>query len=63
MVQLAELPQNAAHADGSVRKIRGNGFSRMLERGTRHVETWAENVAKRVNAYTFSIDDKTIPPR
>jgi EAL domain-containing protein (putative c-di-GMP-specific phosphodiesterase class I) len=24
------------------------------------VETWAENVAKRVNAYTFSIDDKTI---
>jgi len=28
-------------------------------RGAR-CEQWAENVAKRVNAYTFSIDDKTI---
>jgi multidomain signaling protein FimX len=33
----------------------------LLERGTaRDVETWAENVVKRVGEHTFAIDDKTL---
>jgi diguanylate cyclase (GGDEF)-like protein/PAS domain S-box-containing protein len=39
----------------------GNGFMVFLERGTaRDVETWAENVIKRVHEHTFAIDDKTL---
>jgi EAL domain-containing protein (putative c-di-GMP-specific phosphodiesterase class I) len=33
----------------------------LLERGTvRDVETWAENVVKRVGEHTFAVDDKTL---
>jgi len=61
MVQLAELLRTQLTPTDLCGRFGGNGFLVMLERGTaRDVETWAENVAKRVNAYTFSIDDKTI---
>jgi diguanylate cyclase (GGDEF)-like protein/PAS domain S-box-containing protein len=39
----------------------GNGFLVMLERGTiKDVETWAENVVKRVNEHVFVSEDKTL---
>jgi diguanylate cyclase (GGDEF)-like protein/PAS domain S-box-containing protein len=61
MVQLAELLRTQLTPTDLCGRFGGNGFLVMLERGTaRDVETWAENVAKRVNAHTFSIDDKTI---
>jgi diguanylate cyclase (GGDEF)-like protein/PAS domain S-box-containing protein len=61
MVQLAELLRAQLTPTDLCGRFGGNGFLVMLERGTaRDVETWAENVAKRVNAHTFSIDDKTI---
>jgi diguanylate cyclase (GGDEF)-like protein/PAS domain S-box-containing protein len=61
MAQLAELLRSQLTPTDLCGRFGGNGFLIMLERGTaRDVETWAENVAKRVNAHTFSIDDKTI---
>ena len=61
MAQLAELLRTQLTPTDLCGRFGGNGFLIMLERGTaRDVETWAENVAKRVNAHTFSIDDKTI---
>jgi diguanylate cyclase (GGDEF)-like protein/PAS domain S-box-containing protein len=61
MAQLAELLRTQLTPTDLCGRFGGNGFLVMLERGTaRDVETWAENVAKRVNAHTFSIDDKTI---
>src|SRR5450631_2078268 len=61
MAQLAELLRVQLTPTDLCGRFGGNGFLIMLERGTaRDVETWAENVAKRVNAHTFSIDDKTI---
>ena len=39
----------------------GNGFLVMLERGTiKDVETWAENVVKRVNEHVFNSGEKTL---
>jgi diguanylate cyclase (GGDEF)-like protein/PAS domain S-box-containing protein len=61
MAQLAELLRVQLTPTDLCGRFGGNGFLIMLDRGTaRDVETWAENVAKRVNAHTFSIDDKTI---
>jgi diguanylate cyclase (GGDEF)-like protein/PAS domain S-box-containing protein len=61
MAQLAELLRVQLTPTDLCGRFGGNGFLIMLERGTaRDVETWAENVVKRVNAHTFSIDDKTI---
>jgi multidomain signaling protein FimX len=61
MAQLADLLRVQLTPTDLCGRFGGNGFLIMLERGTaRDVETWAENVAKRVNAHTFSIDDKTI---
>jgi multidomain signaling protein FimX len=61
MVQLADLLRTQLTPTDLCGRFGGNGFLVMLERGTaRDVEAWAENVAKRVNAHTFSIDDKTI---
>jgi diguanylate cyclase (GGDEF)-like protein/PAS domain S-box-containing protein len=61
MAQLADLLRVQLQPTDLCGRFGGNGFLIMLERGTaRDVETWAENVAKRVNAHTFSIDDKTI---
>jgi diguanylate cyclase (GGDEF)-like protein/PAS domain S-box-containing protein len=61
MAQLADLLRVQLTPTDLCGRFGGNGFLVLLERGTaRDVETWAENVAKRVNAHTFSIDDKTI---
>ncbi len=61
MAQLAELLRVQLTPTDLCGRFGGNGFLIMLERGTaRDVEAWAENVAQRVNAHTFSIDDKTI---
>src|SRR3984893_124375 len=61
MAQLADLLRVQLTPTDLCGRFGGNGFLIMLERGTaRDVEAWAENVAKRVNAHTFSIDDKTI---
>src|SRR5260370_1304448 len=61
MARVAELLRTQLTPTDLCGRFGGNGFLVMLERGTaRDVETWAENVAKRVNAHTFSIDDKTI---
>jgi diguanylate cyclase (GGDEF)-like protein/PAS domain S-box-containing protein len=61
MAQLADLLRVQLTPTDLCGRFGGNGFLIMLERGTaRDVEAWAENVAKRVHAHTFSIDDKTI---
>jgi diguanylate cyclase (GGDEF)-like protein/PAS domain S-box-containing protein len=61
MAQLADLLRVQLTPTDLCGRFGGNGFLILLERGTaRDVEAWAENVAKRVNAHTFSIDDKTI---
>jgi diguanylate cyclase (GGDEF)-like protein/PAS domain S-box-containing protein len=61
MGQLAELLRVQLTPTDICGRFGGNGFLIMLERGTaRDVETWAENVVKRVNEHTFAIDDKTL---
>jgi diguanylate cyclase (GGDEF)-like protein/PAS domain S-box-containing protein len=61
MAELAELLRVQLTPTDLCGRFGGNGFLILLERGTaRDVETWAENVIKRVNAHTFSIEDKTL---
>jgi len=61
MGQLAELLRVQLTPTDLCGRFGGNGFLIMLERGTaRDVETWADNVAKRVNEHVFAIDDKTL---
>jgi multidomain signaling protein FimX len=61
MAQLAELLRAQLTATDLCGRFGGNGFLVLLERGTaRDVETWAENVIKRVNQHVFSIEDKTL---
>ena len=61
MAQLAELLRVQLTASDLCGRFGGNGLLVMLERGTaRDVETWAENVVKRVNEHTFVFDDKTL---
>ncbi len=61
MAQLADLLRVQLTPTDICGRFGGNGFLILLERGTaRDVETWAENVVKRVNEHTFSIDDKTL---
>ena len=61
MAQLAELLRVQVTSTDICGRFGGNGFLLLLERGTaRDVETWAENVVKRVNEHIFSIDDKTL---
>jgi diguanylate cyclase (GGDEF)-like protein/PAS domain S-box-containing protein len=61
MAQLAELLRVQLTPTDICGRFGGNGFLIMLERGTaRDVETWAENVVKRVNEHTFAIEDKTL---
>jgi diguanylate cyclase (GGDEF)-like protein/PAS domain S-box-containing protein len=61
MAQLAELLRVQLTPTDICGRFGGNGFLILLERGTaRDVETWAENVVKRVGSHTFSIDDKTL---
>jgi diguanylate cyclase (GGDEF)-like protein/PAS domain S-box-containing protein len=61
MAQLAELLRVQLTPTDLCGRFGGNGFLILLERGTaRDVETWAENVVKRVNEHTFAIEDKTL---
>ncbi|MDP9012670.1 MAG: EAL domain-containing protein [Pseudomonadota bacterium] len=61
MAQLAELVRSQLTPTDLCGRFGGNGFLVLLERGTaRDVETWAENVVKRVNEHTFSIAEKTL---
>src|SRR5271165_4648161 len=61
MAQLADLLRVQLTATDLCGRFGGNGFLVMLERGTaRDVETWAENVVKRVNDHTFVFDEKNL---
>jgi PAS domain S-box-containing protein/diguanylate cyclase (GGDEF)-like protein len=61
LAQLGELLRAQLTPTDLCGRLGGNGFLIMLERGTaRDVETWAENVAKRVNEHVFVSDDKTL---
>ena len=61
MAQLAELLRPQLTPSDLCGRFGGNGLLVLLERGTaRDVETWAENVVKRVNEHMFAIDDKTL---
>jgi diguanylate cyclase (GGDEF)-like protein len=61
MAQLAEQLRAQLTDTDICGRFGGNGFMVLLERGTaRDVETWAENVIKRVHEHTFAIDDKTL---
>ena len=59
--QLADLLRGQLTSADICGRFGGNGFLVLLERGTaRDVETWAENVVKRISEHTFAIDDKTL---
>ena len=61
MAQLAELLRSQLSSNDLCGRFGGNGFLIMLERGTaKDVETWAENVVKRVNEHVFVSEDKTL---
>ena len=61
MGQLAEAMRMQLTAADLCGRFGGNGFLVMLERGTaRDVETWAENVVKRIGDNTFSFDEKNL---
>jgi multidomain signaling protein FimX len=61
MSELAEQLRAQLTATDICGRFGGNGFMVFLERGTaRDVETWAENVIKRVHEHTFAIEDKTL---
>ena len=61
MAQLADLLRTQLTPTDLCGRFGGNGFLILLERGTaRDVETWAENVVKRVNEHVFAIEDKTL---
>jgi PAS domain S-box-containing protein/diguanylate cyclase (GGDEF)-like protein len=61
MAQLAELLRAQLTPTDLCGRFGGNGLLVLLERGTaRDVETWAENVVKRVNQHTFAIGEKTL---
>jgi diguanylate cyclase (GGDEF)-like protein/PAS domain S-box-containing protein len=59
--QLAELLRNQLTPGDICGRFGGNAFLLLLERGTeRDVETWAENLVKRVRAHQFAIEDKSV---
>ncbi|HEX4243764.1 MAG TPA: EAL domain-containing protein [Steroidobacteraceae bacterium] len=61
MGQLAEVLRAQLTPTDLCGRFGGNGFLVLLERGTaRDVETWAENVVKRIGEHTFTIGDKTL---
>jgi multidomain signaling protein FimX len=61
MAQLAELLRSQLSNTDLCGRFGGNGFLLMLERGTaKDVETWAENVVKRVSEHVFVSEDKTL---
>ena len=61
MAQFAELLRSQLTPTDLCGRFGGNAFLVLLERGTvKDVETWAENVAKRVNEHVFVFEDKTL---
>jgi len=61
MAQLADVLRSQLPTTDVCGRFGGNGILVMLERGTaKDVETWAENVVKRVNEHLFVSDDKTL---
>jgi multidomain signaling protein FimX len=59
--QLADLLRAQLTPTDICGRFGGNGFLAMLERGTiKDVETWAENVVKRVNEHVFNSGEKTL---
>jgi diguanylate cyclase (GGDEF)-like protein/PAS domain S-box-containing protein len=61
MAQLAELLRAHLATTDLCGRFGGNGFLIMLERGTvRDVETWAENIIKRINDHAFVFDEKNL---
>ena len=61
MAQIAELLRSQLAGTDLCGRFAGNGFLVMLERGTaRDVETWAENLVRRVSDHTFGFDQKNL---
>jgi diguanylate cyclase (GGDEF)-like protein/PAS domain S-box-containing protein len=61
IAQLADLLRAQLAATDLCGRFGGNGFMVMLERGTaRDVETWAENLVRRVNDHTFTFEQKNL---
>ena len=61
MAQLAELLRSQLTNTDLCGRFGGNGILVMLERGTaKDVETWAENIVKRVHEHVFVSGDKTL---
>jgi diguanylate cyclase (GGDEF)-like protein/PAS domain S-box-containing protein len=61
MAQLAELLRSQLTPTDLCGRFGGNAFLILLERGTaRDVETWAENVVKRISEHTFSFEEKNL---
>jgi multidomain signaling protein FimX len=61
LAELAELLRAQLTPTDICGRFGGNAFLVMLERGTiKDVETWAENVVKRVGEHVFASGDKTL---
>jgi multidomain signaling protein FimX len=61
MGQLADLVRPQLTPTDLCGRFGGNGLLILLERGTaRDVETWAENIVKRVNEHTFVFEEKNL---
>jgi multidomain signaling protein FimX len=61
MAQLADVMRSQLTPSDLCGRFGGNGFLALLERGTsRDVDTWAENVVKRVNEHLFTFADKSL---
>jgi EAL domain-containing protein (putative c-di-GMP-specific phosphodiesterase class I) len=59
--QLADLLRNQLTPGDICGRFGGNGFLMMLERGTtRDVETWAQNLVKRVDEHTFTVNEHSV---
>ncbi len=61
LAQLADLLRAQLTPTDVAGRFGGSGFLVMLERGTiKDVETWADNVVKRVHEHVFTSEDKTL---
>ncbi len=61
LAQIADLLRSQLTPTDLCGRFGGNGFLILLERGTgRDVETWADNVVKRVRQNLFTIEEKSV---
>jgi PAS domain S-box-containing protein/diguanylate cyclase (GGDEF)-like protein len=59
--QLADLLRGQLTPGDLCGRFGGNGFLMLLERGTtRDVESWAQNLVKRVDEHTFAASEKSV---